>query len=172
MPSVTIAPRYEPVPSVTIAPRYEPVPSVTIAPRYEPNANLPHEIDTEDDRVIFIKYVANFMVSDHKIPYTCNRCTVYSENIELLKPYNSIILYPQATKTRIKLNPKKLYMADGYSVQEMLKVVTMLYTAVKSTKDKDINENVTESSFDITNKVRLVICAPRQHNWGYKHLKD
>jgi len=87
--------------------------------RYEPNANLPHEIDTEDDRVIFIKYVANFM----------------------------------ATKTRIKLNPKKLYMADGYSVQEMLKVVTMLYTAVKSTKDKDVNENVTESSFDITNKI-------------------
>jgi len=87
--------------------------------RYEPNANLPHEIDTEDDRVIFIKYVANFM----------------------------------ATKTRIKLNPKKLYMADGYSVQEMLKVVTMLYTAVKSTKHKDVNENVTESSFDITNKI-------------------
>lgn len=87
--------------------------------RYEPNANLPHEIDTEDDRVIFIKYVSNFM----------------------------------ATKTRIKLNPKKLYMADGYSVQEMLKVVTMLYTAVKSTKDKDVNENVTESSFDITNKI-------------------
>jgi len=87
--------------------------------RYEPTANLPHEIDTEDDRVIFIKYVANFM----------------------------------ATKTRIKLNPKKLYMADGYSVQEMLKVVTMLYTAVKSTKDKDVNENVTESSFDITNKI-------------------
>ncbi|KAL5259375.1 hypothetical protein ACHWQZ_G009729 [Mnemiopsis leidyi] len=87
--------------------------------RYEPNASLPHDIDTEDDRVIFIKYVSQFM----------------------------------ATKTRIKLNPKKLYMADGYSVQEMLKVVTMLYNAVKSNKADHANEDVTERSFDVSNKI-------------------
>ena len=59
----------------------------------------------------------------------------------------------QATKTRIKLNPKKLYMADGYSVQEMLKVVSMLYNAVKSNKADQANEDVTERSFDVSNKV-------------------
>ena len=32
-----------------------------------------------------------------------------------------------ATKARIKLNPKKLYQADSEAVQEILKVVTVLY---------------------------------------------
>ena len=67
--------------------------------------------------------------------------------------HRSKCLTLQATKTRIKLNPKKLYMADGYSVQEMLKVVTMLYNAVKSNKADAVNEDVTERSFDISNKV-------------------
>ena len=44
-------------------------------------------------------------------------------------------------------------MADGYSVQEMLKVVTMLYKAVRSNKMDNANEDVTERSFDISNKV-------------------
>lgn len=33
------------------------------------------------------------------------------------------------SKARIKLNPKKLYTADGYAVQELLKVASMLYNA-------------------------------------------
>jgi hypothetical protein len=31
------------------------------------------------------------------------------------------------TKARIKLNPKKLYQADGEAVQEILKITTILY---------------------------------------------
>ena len=45
-------------------------------------------------------------------------------------------------------------MADGYSVQEMLKVVCMLYNAVKSNKSDLANEDVTERSFDVSNKVK------------------
>lgn len=33
------------------------------------------------------------------------------------------------SKARIKLNPKKLYTADGYAVQELLKISSMLYNA-------------------------------------------
>jgi len=33
------------------------------------------------------------------------------------------------SKARIKLNPKKLYTADGYAVQELLKVAQLLYNA-------------------------------------------
>jgi len=32
-----------------------------------------------------------------------------------------------STKARIKLNPKKLYQADSEAVQEMLKIVVLLY---------------------------------------------
>lgn len=46
-------------------------------------------------------------------------------------------------------------MADGYSVQEMLKVVTMLYNAVKSNKSDLANEDVNERSFDVSNKVSV-----------------
>ena len=48
-------------------------------------------------------------------------------------------------------------MADGYSVQEMLKVVSMLYNAVKSNKADHANEDVTERSFDVSNKVMLFL---------------
>ena len=33
------------------------------------------------------------------------------------------------SKARIKLNPKKLYTADGHAVQELLKIASMLYNA-------------------------------------------
>lgn len=38
--------------------------------RYDPNADLPTDIDTEQDRVIFIKSVAQFMVSNIDISYS------------------------------------------------------------------------------------------------------
>ena len=75
------------------------------------------------------------------------------DNAVILLNCRHLINYVQATKTRIKLNPRKLYMADGYSVQEMLKVVSMLYNAVKSNKSDHANEDVTEGSFDVSNKV-------------------
>uniref|UniRef100_F6ZII8 Clusterin-associated protein 1 n=1 Tax=Ciona intestinalis TaxID=7719 RepID=F6ZII8_CIOIN len=64
--------------------------------RYEPDAHIPKDIDTEQDRVIFIKSSAQFI----------------------------------ATKIHIKLNTKRLYMADGYSVKELLKVASVLHSAI------------------------------------------
>eukprot|EP01016_Furgasonia_blochmanni_P041063 TRINITY_DN5295_c0_g1_i8.p1 TRINITY_DN5295_c0_g1~~TRINITY_DN5295_c0_g1_i8.p1 ORF type:complete len:450 (+),score=104.33 TRINITY_DN5295_c0_g1_i8:65-1414(+) len=43
-----------------------------------------------------------------------------------------------AAKARTKLNAKKLYSADGYAVQEILKVATLLYKAYSATgKDEE-----------------------------------
>ncbi|EGR28900.1 hypothetical protein IMG5_166940 [Ichthyophthirius multifiliis] len=42
-----------------------------------------------------------------------------------------------ATKTRIKLNTRKLYQADGYAVQEILKVASVLYKAYNSSPAED-----------------------------------
>ena len=86
--------------------------------RYDPNAALPTDTDTEQDRVIFIKSIAQFM----------------------------------ATKAHIKLNTKRLYMADGYAVKEMLKVTSLLHSAMKSTSDItsiDGTGDQSVSSFDI-----------------------
>ena len=41
------------------------------------------------------------------------------------------------SKSRIKLNMKKLYQADGLAVQEMLKVATLLYQAMNSSQADD-----------------------------------
>ncbi|XP_067942297.1 clusterin-associated protein 1-like [Watersipora subatra] len=71
---------------------------IWLVKRYDPNADLPDDTETEQDRVIFIKSVSQFM----------------------------------ALKAHIKLNTKRLYSADGYAVKELLKVTTVLYTAMKS----------------------------------------
>ena len=36
-----------------------------------------------------------------------------------------------ANKAHIKLNPKKLYQSDGYAVKELIKVASVLYSAMK-----------------------------------------
>ena len=38
-------------------------------------------------------------------------------------------------KTGLKLNPKKLYGADGYAVKELLRLASVLYEAQKSVGD-------------------------------------
>lgn len=38
--------------------------------RYDPNAELPMDVDTEQDRVLFIKAVAQFMVSGDDVYFT------------------------------------------------------------------------------------------------------
>ena len=48
--------------------------------------------------------------------------------VEFIKNIASLF----ASKTRIKLNTRKLYGADGYAVQEILKVATVLYKAYTS----------------------------------------
>ena len=40
------------------------------------------------------------------------------------------LLRLQATKAHVKLNTKKLYMADGHAVKELLKISSLLYTAM------------------------------------------
>lgn len=40
----------------------------------------------------------------------------------------------QATKAHIKLNTKKLYSADGYAVKELLKIASVLYSAMRTNK--------------------------------------
>ncbi|CAG9332306.1 CLUAP1_2 [Blepharisma stoltei] len=54
------------------------------------------------------------------------------------------------SKTRIKLNLKKLYQADGYAVRELLKIASMLYKAQSSSTKND-----EESSVDITMSSKL-----------------
>ncbi|XP_071976246.1 clusterin-associated protein 1 isoform X3 [Engystomops pustulosus] len=90
--------------------------------RYEPNMTLPVDVDTEQDRVFFIKAVAQFM----------------------------------ATKAHIKLNTKKLYQADGYSVKELLKVTTVLYNAMKTKGIDNIqsgDEDMSTFKFDLGTKI-------------------
>lgn len=97
---------------------------VWLVRRFEPSADLPSEVDTEQDRVILIRTVVQFM----------------------------------ATKAHIKLNPKKLYQSDGYSVKELLKVTSVLYSAMKSnTGSGEGGEGGQDSSalptFDIGSKL-------------------
>lgn len=42
-------------------------------------------------------------------------------------------------KGRIKLNVKKLYQSDGYAVQEMLKLASVLKSAMRTTADDDLD---------------------------------
>ncbi|KAK8747400.1 hypothetical protein OTU49_016794, partial [Cherax quadricarinatus] len=89
--------------------------------RFEPTADLPSDIDTEQDRVIFVRSVAQFM----------------------------------AEKAHVKLNTKRLYQADGYSVQEILKGLTLLYSAIQENEgEKDMDDQAeTTLNFDVSNKI-------------------
>ena len=49
----------------------------------------------------------------------------------------------QIQKARIKVNPKKLYQADGYAAQELLKVTSVLYEAIKT--ENLLNDDVAGS---------------------------
>lgn len=48
-----------------------------------------------------------------------------ANRVEFIKSIASLF----ASKARIKLNTKKLYQADGYAVQELLKIASILYKA-------------------------------------------
>ncbi|XP_066432602.1 clusterin-associated protein 1 [Eleutherodactylus coqui] len=95
---------------------------IWLVKRYEPNMTLPVDVDTEQDRVFFIKAVAQFM----------------------------------ATKAYIKLNTKKLYQADGYSVKELLKVTTVLYNAMKTKSIDNLqigDDDTSTFKFDLGTKI-------------------
>ncbi|XP_029905049.1 clusterin-associated protein 1 homolog isoform X2 [Myripristis murdjan] len=95
---------------------------VWLVKRYEPQMDIPTDVDTESDRVFFIKAVAQFM----------------------------------ATKAHIKLNTKRLYQADGYAVKEMLKITSVLYSAMK-TKEMALGDQVEEDKskfkFDLSSRI-------------------
>ncbi|KAJ8364151.1 hypothetical protein SKAU_G00129820 [Synaphobranchus kaupii] len=95
---------------------------VWLVKRYEPQMDIPSDVDSESDRVFFIKAVAQFM----------------------------------ATKAHIKLNTKRLYQADGYAVKEMLKITSVLYSAMK-TKEMASGDKIEEDSskfkFDLGSKI-------------------
>ncbi|XP_056392019.1 clusterin-associated protein 1 isoform X2 [Hyla sarda] len=95
---------------------------IWLVKRYEPSMTLPVDVDTEQDRVFFIKAVAQFM----------------------------------ATKAHIKLNTKKLYQADGYSVKELLKITTVLYNAMKTKSVDNVqvgDEDTSTFKFDLGTKI-------------------
>lgn len=95
---------------------------IWLVKRYEPQMDIPTDVDTESDRVFFIKAVAQFM----------------------------------ATKAHIKLNTKRLYQADGYAVKEMLKITSVLYSAMK-TKQMALGDRIEEDNskfkFDLGSRV-------------------
>uniref|UniRef100_A0A6T8KI49 Clusterin-associated protein 1 n=1 Tax=Hemiselmis andersenii TaxID=464988 RepID=A0A6T8KI49_HEMAN len=83
--------------------------------RYEPNADITKQLDTMQDRVIFLKQCAQLM----------------------------------ASKGRIKLNPKRLYQADGYAVKELIKIASVLYSSMQSNPDDDDDLSVGGEAFSI-----------------------
>uniref|UniRef100_A0A4W5QCL1 Clusterin associated protein 1 n=1 Tax=Hucho hucho TaxID=62062 RepID=A0A4W5QCL1_9TELE len=95
---------------------------IWLVKRYEPQMDIPSDVDTETDRIFFIKAVAQFM----------------------------------ATKAHIKVNTKRLYQADGYAVKEMLKITSVLYSAMK-TKEMASGDKVEEDNskfkFDLGSKI-------------------
>lgn len=43
-------------------------------------------------------------------------------------------MWLQENKAHVELNTKNVYKADGYAVKEMLKVTTLLFSAMKTTE--------------------------------------
>ncbi|KAM7296272.1 clusterin-associated protein 1 isoform X2 [Ixodes scapularis] len=50
----------------------------------------------------------------------------------LSSPVMIVTFLVKATKAHLKLNTRKLYMADGYAVKELFKVTSLLYDAMKT----------------------------------------
>lgn len=123
--------------------------------RYEPHNDNPTDVDTESDRVFFIKAVTQFMVMFQ----VSTHWTVFflRYRIVRLMCLNHHLAISQATKAHIKLNTKRLYQADGHAVKEMLKITSVLYSAMK-TKQMALEDNVEEDKskfrFDLGSRVR------------------
>ena len=83
--------------------------------RYEPSAILPFDTDTEQDRLIFIKSVVQYL----------------------------------AERASIKMNPRRLYGADGYAVKELLKIASLLYKALRSNFSKEETDSEVQQDFSL-----------------------
>uniref|UniRef100_A0ACB8FKC4 Clusterin-associated protein 1 n=1 Tax=Sphaerodactylus townsendi TaxID=933632 RepID=A0ACB8FKC4_9SAUR len=118
--------------------------------RYEPQSDIPSDVETEQDRVFFIKAVAQFMMKNQQPP---GSQPLFISSTELLKQTSEML---EATKAHIKLNTKKLYQADGYAVKELLKITTVLYNAMKTKGIDAINmdeEDVGKFKFDLGSRI-------------------
>lgn len=126
-------------------------------PSYEPQMDIPTDVDTEADRVFFIKAVAQFMVislasfvrKSCPCSFGCTHCGFFCLFV--------CFCLLQATKAHIMLNTKHLYQADGYAVKEMLKITSVLYSAMK-TKQLTLGDQTEEDNmkfrFDLSSRVR------------------
>ncbi|KAG7160861.1 Clusterin-associated protein 1-like 1 [Homarus americanus] len=61
----------------------------------------------------------------------------------------------RAAKANVRLNTKRLYQADGYAVQEILKGLSLLYSAMPNNKDDSgfDDDSETTLNFDVSNKI-------------------
>ena len=66
-----------------------------------------------------------------------------------------------ASKARIKLNTKRLYGSDGKAVRELLKVASMLYSAMRANDDGEAGGDVDDESATLAPKLQV-----RGQIWG------
>ncbi|KAJ0064976.1 hypothetical protein NL108_000930, partial [Boleophthalmus pectinirostris] len=114
---------------------------------YEPQMDIPTDVDTESDKIFFIKAVAQFMVII---------LVSYSSSIFFIIYVHLYYTFLKATKAHIKLNTKRLYQADGYSVKELLKITSILYNAMKTkqlTLDDPAEEDNSKFKFDLSSRI-------------------
>lgn len=96
--------------------------------RYDPLADVPNDIEGEQDRVMFIRTITQIIVKliDH-----------FLSRFDLSFFF---FLIQQATRAHVKLNTKKLYQADVHAVKEILKVITPLYKALRDSENKELDD--------------------------------
>ncbi|KAI9205421.1 Clusterin-associated protein-1-domain-containing protein [Polychytrium aggregatum] len=151
---------------------------------YDPNVDIKADLSTEQDRVLFIKSVATFMRDPETRP--TDRIEAWRRRAFASLDWSGLVADPnipalimfaapvlrcarvQAPKAHIKLNTRKLYMADGYAVKELLKIADILYQAsqikivddeVEYGVERTGSEATTVPSLDIASKVgQLKIC--------------
>lgn len=66
----------------------------------------------------------------------------------------------QENKAHVELNTKNVYKADGYAVKEMLKVTTLLFSAMKTTETALGNRSEEDNGkfkFSISSQVRKIL---------------
>ncbi|XP_050311116.1 clusterin-associated protein 1 [Anthonomus grandis grandis] len=119
----------------------------------------PHQISMESFRKPNFPLISDLLVwlakrfdPDVDIPLEID---TEDERVKLIRNVAQFM----ALKANIKLNTKKLYQADGYSVRELLKITGLLYDALsvnlEENDENDIEEDnvVNFSDFDISDKI-------------------
>lgn len=63
--------------------------------------------------------------------------------------------FEKASKAHIKLNTRKIYMADGYAVKELLKIANLLYQAATTSLGNE-NSAPMPSTIDLSSKLAQI----------------